>query len=287
MRRILFFTNVVMIFLIFFVGCGNVQTTDQIHEGGLREPCYDNNTCDEGLTCVSDVCVDLNELADNDTGTNDTTENSSDPDVYDEPDENVVDENNEDGCATENIGRNCTLDVECGKCNICISGKCSKGCESDDDCRMYTGLKCNKKLARCTNVYASLQACGETLCPVGCCYAEKGFTAVKCLITPDASKCGLCANGDIYMPEDSKCIPAVCSVTTDPCMAYNSASNDPYPECFECKSGEFICKEIPSGCDSSSVVVNVANCKSAGEKCVSGPMSNCCSGLPCVDGYCY
>jgi hypothetical protein len=27
--------------------------------GGLRQPCYPNGTCNAGLTCVSEVCVDL------------------------------------------------------------------------------------------------------------------------------------------------------------------------------------------------------------------------------------
>jgi len=197
---------------------------------------------------------------------------------------NTGDTGDSGDCDTESVGKNCSLDNECGKCNICVKGKCATGCSTDDDCKMYTGLKCNKKLYRCTNVYASLQACGETKCPTGCCYAEAGLTAVKCLTTPNASQCGLCANGEIYMPDKSQCVPAVCSTTSDNCESLNSASTDPKPECFECKSGEFICNE-KTNC-SSGVLVNAAQCIPAGQKCVAG-VSECCSGMPCVEGYCY
>lgn len=63
-----------------------------------------------------------------------------------------------------------------------------------DDYDNYTELKCNKKLNRCTNVYASLQACGETKCPTGCCYSDVGFTTLRCLTIPEAAKCGLCVS---------------------------------------------------------------------------------------------
>ena len=285
-----------LIISILFMSCGKVTVTKE-PQGGLTQPCYDNGTCNEGLTCVSEVCVDLTELEDDENNTNDQaedfdeTEDNPDPDIYIEPDDDpapVVDEdpgNNDDECDTENIGKNCSLDNQCGDCNICIKGKCSKGCESDDDCQMYVGLKCNKKLNRCTNVYASLQACGEIKCPTGCCYAEEGMTSVKCLTTPEAATCGLCANGEIYIPSQSMCIPAVCSTSTNNCPTLNAGSTDPDPECFECRSGEFICTER-SNC-SSVVIINSAKCKPAGQKCSPGLMSNCCSGMPCVDGYCY
>jgi len=263
--RFLFFSFLI---LIFSVSCGDVNTTNQDHQDSLSE------------------------LEDKNYDTNDEVEEIADPDIYTEPDgytkpdNTTVDEDTpDDSCDTESIGQNCALDNECGNCNICVSGKCSKGCEVDADCRMYTGLKCNKKLNRCTNVYASLQACGEIKCPTGCCYAGEGLTSVKCLTTPVAYICGLCANGEIYMPDQSKCIPAVCSATSDNCPTLNSGSIDPAPECFECKSGIFICEDTACD-DSSGFPVNVATCTPAGEECVSGLMSNCCSGLPCIDGYC-
>lgn len=194
----------------------------------------------------------------------------------------------ENGCATDSMGKTCTVDKECGACMICTTGgKCTKGCTADADCTMATGLKCNKKLARCTNLYASLQACGEQKCPAGCCYAEKGLTELKCLTTPDASKCGLCPQGEIYISTESKCVSAVCSTTTDNCPTLNAASTSPKPACFECKSGEFICKAKTgtSGC-SAGVLINAAQCIPAGQQCVAG-VSECCSGMPCIQGYCY
>ncbi|MGI6393323.1 MAG: hypothetical protein ACOX2F_01100 [bacterium] len=194
----------------------------------------------------------------------------------------------DDGCATENMGTGCETDNDCGKCMICATGgKCVKGCTTDGDCTMHTGLKCNKKLGRCTNVFASSQACNEAKCPTGCCYGEKGLTGVKCLTTPEASKCGFCPQGEIYIPDDSKCVAAVCSATTDNCPTLNSGSSSPKPSCFECKSGEFICQAntSTSGC-SGGAIVNAAKCTPAGQQCVAG-VSECCSGMPCIQGYCY
>jgi len=229
--------------------------------------------------------------------------NSEGPDVVPDETETVVDEEQknddeavspddedpgESDCATANLGKSCTTDTDCGKCMICITnGKCAKGCTTNEDCTMHTGLKCNKKLARCTNVFASLQACGETKCPTGCCYGDKGLAGVKCLTTAEASKCGLCPQGEIYIPDDSKCVPAVCSTTTDNCPTLNSGSTSPKPACFECKSGEFICQAdtTTSGC-SAGVIINAAKCIPAGQQCVAG-VSECCSGMPCIQGYCY
>ena len=192
------------------------------------------------------------------------------------------------GCETANLGNTCSVDSDCGRCMICTKGgKCTKGCIANADCTMATGLKCNKKLARCTNVYASSQACGETKCPAGCCYAEKGLTAVKCLAIPEASKCGNCPQSEIYIPSESKCVSAVCSTITDNCPVLNAASTSPKPSCFGCESGAFICKADSgtSGC-SSGVLVNVFLCMPAGRKCSDGA-SQCCSGMPCIQGYCY
>jgi hypothetical protein len=189
---------------------------------------------------------------------------------------------------TGNTGNTCTTDTDCGAGMICVTGgKCVKGCTANEDCTMYTGLKCNRKLARCTNIFASLQACGETKCPTGCCYADKGLTGVKCLTTAEPTKCGLCQQGDIYVPTDSKCAPAVCSTTTDNCPNLNNGSTNPKPSCFACKSGEFICQAdtTSEGC-SANLIINVKECISSGKQCVPG-VNECCSGMPCVQGYCY
>ena len=192
-----------------------------------------------------------------------------------------------DDCA-QTEGQNCATDNECGACMICVTGgKCAKGCKTDEDCTTVAGTKCNKALARCTNTYASNSACNETNCPTGCCYAEKGLTAVKCATEANPSVCGLCPNGEIYSPTDSKCISAVCSSTTDNCPSINSASTNPPAKCFECKQGELVCtaKTTTSGC-SAGTVINAAQCVPAGQQCVEG-ISECCSGMPCVQGYCY
>ena len=216
----------------------------------------------------------------------------SDSDVNEDNDAEVPDESADttpvdDGCA-ETEGLSCTTDTECGNCMICVTGgKCAKGCKTDEDCTMVSGLHCNAKLARCVNTNASNKACSDANCPTGCCYADKGLSGFKCAQEATPATCGLCQNGEVYSPEDSKCLPAACSSTTDNCPTLNAGSTKPEPKCFECKSGELVCtaKTSTSGC-SAGTIINAAQCVPAGQQCVEG-ISECCSGMPCVQGYCY
>jgi len=283
MKKVKSRTILVTFFLIILISCGRNQTIDFLEEGGLRQQCYKDGTCDDELTCVSNVCVNLNELEDEDS-------EDSELDIYSDLDNEFLDSGTVDNdiasaenCNDLSIGMNCTRDIDCGTCNICSQGKCRRGCLSDDDCKMYVGVRCNKKLYRCTNIYASLQACGEVKCPTGCCYALKGLTGVNCLTTPDATKCGVCLNGQVYIPEQLKCVPATCSTTSDNCPELNS--EEEFSDFYECKAGEFICKENPYG-ESVLKIIEAAQCIAAGQRCVPG-VSECCSGMPCVEGYCY
>ena len=260
----MFFLLVAAVFM--FVACGDDPTiTHVVTDKDTPEEDVDVN--DEDTTEVPDTPADT----DTDTG--------NDADVVD-PDS---------GCANDNLGKQCTVDGDCGACMICVTGgKCVKGCTKDEDCTM-TGTKCNTKLARCLSAYASSKACSEASCPTGCCYAEKGLTGLKCATgaSATAATCGLCPQGQIYSPEDSKCVNAVCSTTTDDCPSLNSGATNPPAKCYECKSGEYICKASTStsGC-SAGTVINAAQCVPAGQQCVEG-VSECCSGMPCVQGYCY
>lgn len=257
----MFFGLVAVLFMIFMVtACGDDPT---LPSGDDNTDTSSNEQPDQGLDVV-----------DEDTG--------SEPEVVDEDVAPV-----EDGCATSNAGQNCDTDDVCGACMICVSGKCSKGCESNTECSSVPGTVCNTKLARCVNPIASAQACSETNCPSGCCYAEKGLSGLKCATAATIETCGMCAQGQIYSPEDSKCIAAACSTSTDQCPSLNEGSTNPPAKCFECKSSEYICKASTStsGC-SAGTVINAAQCVPAGQQCVEG-VSECCSGMPCVQGYCY
>ena len=224
-------------------------------------------------------------VSDNDNATaTDTGDTTSDADVDTDTGDIPA-----DNCANDNLGKQCQTDEDCGACMICVTGgKCIKGCTKDEDCTM-TGTKCNTKLARCLSIYASSKACSEASCPTGCCYAEKGLTGLKCATgaSATAATCGLCPQNQIYSPEDSKCVNAVCSTTTDDCPSINSGATNPPAKCYACKSGEYVCKAntSTSGC-SAGVVINAAQCVPAGQQCVEG-VSECCSGMPCVQGYCY
>ena len=238
------------------------------------------------------ACGDDPTLPSNNDNTDTNAEQPEEEVVVDEDtgneEEVVVDEDTapvDNGCALSNQGISCDTDDSCGACMICVSGTCIKGCETASDCS--TGTQCNTKLARCVNPVASGQACSETNCPSGCCYAERGLSGLKCLPSPTPATCGMCKQGEIYSPEDNACITAACSATTDNCPSLNAGSTSPDPKCFACDKSSFICKAdtTSSGCSAGSVI-NAAQCVPAGQQCVEG-VSECCSGMPCVQGYCY
>ena len=257
--------------------------TSQKQMGELGGECYPNQTCNKGMVCdeASNSCIKDGDFSnDNDNG------NDNDSDSGDSDQENT---DKEQECADDNLGKGCQSDDDCGACMICVTGgKCVKGCTSDEDCPMI-GTKCNTKLARCLSIYASNKACSETSCPSGCCYAEKGLTGIKCAtgIYATPSKCGLCPQNQIYSSEDSKCVNAVCSTITDDCPTLNSSATNPPAKCYECKSGEYICKAktSTSGCSAGSLI-NLKECVPSGRHCIEG-ITECCSGSPCIQGYCY
>jgi hypothetical protein len=258
-------------------------------QGELYGECYPDDTCNAGLTCdiENNICIRDNSTPDDDADSDSADDSDTEPEENDDDaDTDTLPDTDPSGCAYDRQGNTCTTDKECGSCMICVSGgKCAKGCTNDDDCAaIQTYLKCNRKLARCVNIYASDKVCSETICTTGCCYAEKGLTGLKCATNPVPMTCGLCHQGEIYSPEDSKCLPAACSSITDSCPQINAGATK--PSCYVCKAGELICaKNNTAGC-SSTTVVNTAQCVPAGQMCIEG-VDNCCSGNPCVNGYCY
>ncbi|MBO7126077.1 hypothetical protein J6W78_00860 [bacterium] len=280
----------------------------QKEKGELGGQCYSDKTCNPGLICneTHNLCVkedssgNDDDYTDSDHPDSDTTPYqdsdttpSQDSDAIPYQDSDTTqdpDSDNEPGsCATDNLDTECQTDNDCGACMICITGgKCAKGCTSDSDCTL-TGTFCNKKLARCLSIFASSRACDEINCSSGCCYAEKGLSGLKCASGPNAAPaiCGLCPQNQIYSPEDSKCVNAVCSMTTDDCPVLNSNSLNPPAKCYACKPGEYICKAktTSSGC-SSGTIINMKECIPSGRQCIEG-VTNCCSGSPCIQGFCY
>jgi hypothetical protein len=75
MRRFLASLIFVLVFVMVSCNSDNAKQVAEKPVGSEGAPCYGNKTCDDGLTCVSDLCVDLNELSDNDSG---NTGNSGD-----------------------------------------------------------------------------------------------------------------------------------------------------------------------------------------------------------------
>lgn len=181
----------------------------------------------------------------------------------------------------------CMIDSDCGTGKICAgNSQCISGCSTDDDCRSYAGTYCNKKLSRCVNFYASNRACSEMNCQQGCCYAERGLAGMRCSADQNPATCGHCDQGQVYSPEEARCLDAACSTTTDNCQMLNAGSFNPPARCFQCNAGELICKASTStsGC-SSGRVINAKTCIPSGGECSAS--TDCCSGMPCIDGFCY
>ncbi len=143
----------------------------------------------------------------------------------------------------DTAGTACELDSKCGDGNICVAGSCTAGCTDDGDCTAYPGTTCNTETHRCLNETANDKACGDTRCPTGCCYAEKGFRALKCLIPPSLKYCGMCAQGEVYL-DRTECVPAACSTGDTNCQTYNAY--DVRAVCYECKTGDLLCYDNPA-----------------------------------------
>lgn len=182
-------------------------------------------------------------------------------------------------------GDTCKIDDDCCDGFICESTKCSKGCEEDSDCSSYPGTKCNTKLNRCLNIAASGGACDSSSCANGCCVGMDGFTKLICEPNPSYSKCGACKQGEVYLSSELQCVPAAC-MSDSKCESYNSSEEN--SECFVCNDNVGVCEE-DTDCNTGSgsgIIINVRSCIPAGEKCTHGG-KDCCSGQPCINGYCY
>lgn len=269
-------TNVMLLVLsvalLSLVSCGGDDPTI---------PTNDNAPVTDSDTVKPDTTLPDNQLPDSDTTVTDNVGSDSDTPIADNeiPDTDT----NTGDCATSNLGKNCKIDGDCGACLICVNAKCAEGCQGDGDCSSYTGTTCNKKLARCVNTVGSSGACNETNCPAGCCYADKGFKTLKCLASAALQTCGICPQGQVYM-DGKQCIPSACKVEDGKCKTYNST--EVRADCYECKTGDLVCYDNPS-CNTGSalLLLNAKECIPAGDVCSEN--DTCCSGQPCIQGYCY
>jgi hypothetical protein len=266
MKKIAALSFMIVFVMILFKSCGDVhvfQFTKEPIDDVAENPDAGCDDCEEN---DNNEVPDWNEI----------------PDQSEVPDKEIPDDPE---CNELNIGKACATDKECGECNICEGGKCVKGCFDDDDCTMYSNLKCNRKLGRCLNTVGSNSACSEENCPDGCCFAKRGLQELQCSSEPHVSICGLCQQGDIY--EGARCIPAICDVVADSCPHLNAFER--YPQCWECRKGEMICYEkvVPGASGCENMTIQVSKCISSGGACKHGGAVSCCSGMPCINGFCY
>ncbi len=216
------------------------------------------------------------------TDDNSTTDtNNPKPDINPKPDTNppLQDDpapaDEDPGTPT---GKTCSLDSECGKGNICAEGKCAAGCKSDADCSAFGGTTCNTTVGRCLNEKADSAACAEG-CGT-CCYAGIGLKKMKCAPSESAQYCGICPQGKIYEPNSKQCMIAACTTASDTCSTLNSTAAK--ASCFKCSTTNVCAEE--ANC-TGYYMLDSTKCIPAGETCSKD--SQCCSGQPCIQGYCY
>ncbi len=217
-----------------------------------------------------------------DSGNNQNPGDSGDSGSTDTGDNTDTGNNTDTGDTGEgNGGAACTHDGDCQSGEICTNQKCVPGCKSNSDCSAFTGTTCNTDLSRCVNTtYKSDPNATSGTCAIGscntCCYAGPGLRSVKCASKKEAIYCGMCPQGEVFMPKDKECVPAACNPSADKCQDLNGDAGT-----FTCNSSTFVC----ASSNVSGYMFNASTCVPAGEKCSES--SVCCSGQPCIQGYCY
>ena len=236
---------------------------------GCDDPIVYIPPTDKDVAQTDDVAQDDSEIDDSQV---DETEKEDETEVVDDEPDTI-------------LPNPCTMDPDCkdqAAHAICVSGKCTAGCKADADCAVRT--RCNLPLGRCLNLAASGQACSTRNCPSGCCVAEDGFTVLVCEATPTPARCGVCPQGEVFL-DGNKCVHAACDTVNDDCPTLNSGKEN--DECYGCQAGALICALDEECIDTGTgVTVNSYECLSAGQQCREG-VDECCSGQPCVNGYCY
>jgi len=96
---------------LLFVACGDDQTAPS---GEERGPCYPNNTCNEGLVCASEICVDVSTGGESGSGpTGADEENESEDDGASEEGGVPPDTASDDACTQQFLNCQGSDSVEC------------------------------------------------------------------------------------------------------------------------------------------------------------------------------
>jgi hypothetical protein len=190
-------------------------------------------------------------------------------------DEDIIeqDEDKDVEIITDSI---CYMDSDCSKGSICVNNNCESGCKNDSDCSKYINTTCNLTLGRCVNEKAESGICSDS-CST-CCYAGIGLKKVKCAPSVSSQYCGVCPQGQIFEPNSKTCLDSSCNSQNDLCSQLNSNSSN--SNCFKCNDNN-VC-ELNENCGYNDI--NPSECIAAGSQCIKD--SKCCSGLPCLIGYC-
>ncbi len=243
-----YFMNMFVIFILFFaVACGSDSESDNeknnpqedgdaetCEEGSHHCPCYGNETCDEGLVCLDDICVTRSDDDDDDDSTDgdsDDDDGSTDGDSDDNDDDSTDgDSDDDDDDSTDGDSDDDDDDSTDG--------------DSDDDDELW---------ATCLHsVNYTQEACDRTS---GVCDPNQDYS-----VSGDASPC--CEDPDCGCNEDSSlCLHGACE-QDGTCDAWCKDGEDPdceglegWPclsnenctDTYRCHPNSFECTE-PDGC---------------------------------------
>ena len=109
------------------LACGD---GDDAPTGEAQGPCYPNGTCNEGLVCASELCVDLDGMTE--TEAESTTEESASSPGQTTPVDPSADTSTQEGCAQALLACDGAANEECMYGYI----QCAEG-QGDDPCEAY------------------------------------------------------------------------------------------------------------------------------------------------------
>ena len=221
--RVLWIAALVLGISVVFVGCGVGGGRTDCDVGAEGCPCTSGGSCDPGLTCLSEVCVDA---------------------MFPQPEDTVAPEDTvyvQDVCIPECDGKECGPDGcggQCGQCSgqdACVDGACV--CQPECDGKACGGDGCGGNCGTCP----AGESCDGGQCVVTCGDGQCGTGEDQCNCPGDCTGgCAGCCDGTTCQGGTSN---TQCGKDGASCTNCTSAGK-------ECQNGQ--CVDPPLVCDFGS-----------------------------------
>ncbi|MBR58226.1 MAG: hypothetical protein CMH54_09415 [Myxococcales bacterium] len=207
---------------LFFLACSG-SGSEEPAAGELGGPCLADGTCNTGLACEENLCIEssVDDVVDSDSSDAQSTDSSDATDPSDTGDASATDAE-----VSEDTVGSCTTDTDCEDENsctldLCVDGACfhqslvnlacndGDACTLDDSCK--SGGVCAGTPKDCSNT-------GPCLAPV--CNPDSGLCDIP---TEDGISCDdedICNGNEVCQAGVCEAgTPVDCSGQTDPCLA--------------------------------------------------------------------